>query len=208
MKEEARILECIGIPLKTRSVVLEHNLPAQVDVAELHRSLFLHGPAGSGKTVQAASILTASLYTKIHIPSILRILDPGSDMYMGDRTPQFASRYVFTRIPAMLQRFKKSFERNAKETEGDLIDFYSQARLLVLDDLGAEMSTDWAYLTLYLIVDNRYNDMLPTIFTSNLDPWKLAEKRFADERLLSRILEMCKEGGIREIGGTDYRHPC
>lgn len=206
MKKQARILEYIGIPPKIRGVLLDLSLPQQADLADLHRSLFFHGPAGTGKTVQAAAILTASLYDRIHIPSITAMLDPSSDLYIREHQPQFASRYIFARVPDVLQRFKRVFDhRNGEESEGYLIDRYSQARLLVLDDLGAEMATDWAYLTLYLIVDNRYNEMLPTIFTSNLNPWKLAESRFADERLLSRIIEMCGKNGIREVRGRDYR---
>lgn len=199
------LLEWIGVPKRICSVLrdIEPNVPKE----DLHRNLFLYGPAGTGKSVQAAAILSESLFSKIHVPSIQDMLDPESPMYIGDHPPMFAKRYIFARVPDMLQRFKKSFSRYAEENEGDLIDLYSQARLLVLDDIGAEMATDWAYLTLYLIVDNRYNEMLPTIFTSNLDLNALS-KAFVDERLVSRIIEMCGVKGIRKMGektGPNYR---
>ena len=199
------LLRFVGVPKRICAVLktIEPEIPAE----DLHRSLFFYGPAGTGKTVQAASILAESLFSKIHIPSLQVMLDPESAVYIGDHPPMFSKRYMFARVPDLLQRFKRSFDRNSDENEGDLIDMYSQAQLLVLDDIGTEMATDWAYLTVYLIVDNRYNEMLPTIFTSNLDLSMLG-KKFMDERLVSRIIEMCGKNGIREMSeknGTNYR---
>lgn len=200
--KNTNLLEFIGVPRRICTILetIEPKIPAE----DLHRSLFFHGPAGTGKTIQAASILAESLFSRIHIPSIQDMLNPESPMYIGEHTPMFAKQYIFARVPYMLQRFKKSFVQDAIEKEGDLIDLYSNARLLVLDDIGAEMATDWAYLTLYLIVDNRYNEMLPTIFTSNLSMETLA-RRFMDERLASRIIEMCGKDGIRKMEGRNYR---
>ena len=42
------------------------------------------------------------------------------------------------------------------------------ADLLVLDDLGAERTSEWVQETLGLVVNTRYNAKRPTIFTSNL----------------------------------------
>ena len=43
------------------------------------------------------------------------------------------------------------------------------ADLLVLDDLGAEKTSEWVEETMNLIVNTRYNERRPTIFTSNYD---------------------------------------
>ena len=44
-----------------------------------------------------------------------------------------------------------------------------EADLLVLDDLGAEKTSEWVEETLNLIVNSRYSERRPTIFTSNYD---------------------------------------
>lgn len=203
--DNTNLLEFTGITRKICSVL--ETIDPEIPDEDLHRSLFFYGSAGTGKTIQAAAIFAKSLFSKIHIPSLVNMLNPDSPMYIGDHPPMFAKRYIFARVPDMLQRFKRSFDRSAEENEGDLIDMYSQASLLVLDDIGAELATDWSYLTLYLIVDNRYNEMLPTIFTSNLTLEELVG-RFMDERLVSRIIEMCGREGIRkmdEVTGQNYR---
>jgi DNA replication protein DnaC len=59
------------------------------------------------------------------------------------------------------------------------------ARLLVLDDLGSEMATDWVRDTMYMLVNYRLNHMKPTIITSNLRLGEIAETYHA--RLASRL---------------------
>lgn len=72
--------------------------------------------------------------------------------------------------------------------------------ILILDDVGAEKLTDWVAETFYLIVNKRYNEMLPTIFSSNLAVGELAE--MLGDRTASRIVEMCD---IIKIDGEDRR---
>src|SRR5581483_6433833 len=54
---------------------------------------------------------------------------------------------------------------------------------LVLDDLGAENSTPWVNETLFQLVNYRYNNELPTIFTSN------AKVDAVEDRVRSRMLD-------------------
>ena len=64
--------------------------------------------------------------------------------------------------------------------------------LLILDDLGAERSTDYALEKVYNVVDSRYRAGLPVIYTTNLTLEEL--KRPADIRLAriyDRVLERC-----------------
>lgn len=72
--------------------------------------------------------------------------------------------------------------------------------VLILDDIGAERVTDFVAETFYLIVNTRYNEMLPTIFTSNLAIGELAER--IGDRTASRIVEMCD---IVHLTGDDRR---
>ena len=84
-----------------------------------------------------------------------------------------------------------------------------EADLLVLDDLGAEKTSEWVEETMNLVVNTRYNERRPTIFTSNYedmpdedgDPESL--KARVGFRMHSRLHEMCE---FLEYDGADYRH--
>ena len=193
--KDCDLLHYTGVSSRICKVLSDTEVEVSLD--DLHQSLFLYGPAGTGKSVLAAAILAESLFSRIH-PFAVRTLINGGNV------PQFAKQYRFIRIPELLMQFKASYQSKYEQSETDLVDLYSQAKLLVLDDLGAEMTTNWSYQMLYLIVDNRYSEMLPTIFTSNLNLRELAE-RFSDERLVSRIIEMCGKDKIRKINGQSYR---
>jgi DNA replication protein DnaC len=82
-----------------------------------------------------------------------------------------------------------------------------QADLLVLDDLGAERTSEWVQETLGLVVNTRYNERRATIFTSNLidsadntDPRTFIFQLGARTR--SRLTEMCH---WVEMHGVDVR---
>jgi DNA replication protein DnaC len=82
--------------------------------------------------------------------------------------------------------------------------------LLVLDDLGAEKTSEWVEETLNLIVNTRYNERRVTMFTSNYPDYPdtvvdgemdslLARIGY---RMRSRLHEMCD---FLELEGADYR---
>lgn len=82
-----------------------------------------------------------------------------------------------------------------KLIENGISDFCSRLAaidLLILDDLGAERSTDYALEQVYNIVDSRYRAGLPVIYTTNLTLEELknpADMRYA--RIYDRVLEKC-----------------
>jgi DNA replication protein DnaC len=75
--------------------------------------------------------------------------------------------------------------------EQETIDHIVNARILVLDDLGAEKVTEFSLGFLNEIIDER-NMKNPNglIITSNYSIQELG--KFYDARLASRILEMCR----------------
>ena len=84
---------------------------------------------------------------------------------------------------------------------------HEHADLLVLDDLGAEKPSEWVEETMNLIVNTRYNEKRPTIFTTNyidipdetdLDSLKVR----VGFRMHSRLHEMCD---FLEYDGGDFR---
>lgn len=85
----------------------------------------------------------------------------------------------------------------------NLFDFARWARLLILDDLGAELLSDGRQdagrRRVADVVHQRYDAVVPTLITSNLAPSRLAE---LDPRLASRVL-----GGavLVHLDGLDRR---
>lgn len=61
--------------------------------------------------------------------------------------------------------------------------------LLILDEIGAQLGTDWERLMLFKIINERYKQVLPTILISNLDRGQLSDY------LGARIVDRMSEGG-------------
>jgi len=88
--------------------------------------------------------------------------------------------------------------------------------VLVLDELGAKRPTAWVEETVFYIINQRYNQKRPTIFTSNYfdidEEEDRREKMYKEKddslvsrigyRLRSRLYEMSK---VVNIQGDDYR---
>lgn len=86
------------------------------------------------------------------------------------------------------------------ENYQNLVESYRKRNVLFLDDLGVESATEFMVESLYNIINYRYNEMLPIIFTTNLNA-----KDFADaygQRLLSRVIEMSH---FVKLDGKDKR---
>ncbi|MCM1330432.1 MAG: ATP-binding protein [Ruminococcus sp.] len=68
----------------------------------------------------------------------------------------------------------------------------NRAALLIIDDFGAERSTDFALEKVYSIIDGRYTAGKPMVITTNLDldeMMKCRDVRF--QRVYERVLETC-----------------
>ena len=169
------------------------------------KGLLFIGPCGVGKTHLAVSVLREAL---------------GKGM-----------RGVYYDTRSLLSAIRSTYNPVTRASEADVLDEVMRAELLVLDDLGAERLTDWVEETMHLIVNTRYNEQRPTVFTTNyedvpdeapdVDPRHFGpgpgagkagknEERLLDRvgrRLLSRLREMCE---FLEYDGPDYRefeHP-
>ena len=85
---------------------------------------------------------------------------------------------------------------------------YAKCDVLVLDDLGKEDATEWSVGTVFSVLDARYEDMRPTIVTSNYAPGALADRlarrgeRVTAEAIASRISQTCR---TVYLGGRDRR---
>ena len=116
-------------------------------------------------------------------------------------------RGVYYDTRSLLSTIRSTYNPVTRTSEADVLAEVMRAELLVLDDLGAERVTDWVEETMNLIVNTRYSERRPTVFTTNyrdapdgedLDSL-LARVGF---RMHSRLREMCE---FLEYGGPDFR---
>ena len=81
---------------------------------------------------------------------------------------------------------------DTKEGKQAFIDSFNSYSLLILDDLGAERTTEWMKEMVYTIIDNRYRAGLPFIITTNLTMQQITSpQEVAYARIYDRILERC-----------------
>lgn len=107
---------------------------------------------------------------------------------------------VFASMPEVLSRIRATYDGEAKETESQLMFGLREAKLTVLDDLGAEKKTDWTLEKVYELIDARYRARKPTVVTTNLTPEELEIQ--IGPRAYDRLLEVCQ---VIVNKGTSYR---
>lgn len=98
------------------------------------------------------------------------------------------------RIPVVMTSFVKLLTsmQGFREDEDKLITQLNRAKLLVIDDLGAERGTDFALEKVYNIVDSRYRAKKPVILTTNLTLKEMKEATdIRYSRIYDRIFEVC-----------------
>ena len=78
------------------------------------------------------------------------------------------------------------------EGKQEYIDSLNKYKLIVIDDLGAERSTDYMQEQIFNIVDARYRSGLPFIVTTNLAMEDIKKpQEIAYQRIYDRVLERC-----------------
>jgi DNA replication protein DnaC len=157
------------IPKRTIAVIEKIGLPPLIHLQSFN-SMFIHGEAGTGKTVMAVQYMLG------HIAFQQACMSPISATFIG--------------VSELLMQFRESFGKSTEETERGILERYGKVGLLVLDDFGTQMTTDWALTMLYMLINRRYDDMSPIIITSNYTLEELGDS-LGDYRIPSRLHEMC-----------------
>ena len=144
--------------------------------------LFLEGQPGVGKTHLAVAILKAII--------------EGT-----------GARGLFYDTRDLLRVIRSTYDPAIRTTELEVLRPVLTADLLVLDDLGAEKTSEWVDETMNLIVNTRYSERRMTLFTSNYpdipddtDPNALLFR--IGTRMRSRLHEMCE---FVDMDAADYR---
>ena len=146
------------------------------------QGLLLEGQPGVGKTHLAVAVLKQVIQSS-------------------------GARGLFYDTRELLRVIRSTYDPSIRTTELEVLRPVMAADLLVLDDLGAEKTSEWVDETMNLIVNTRYNERRLTIFTSNYqdipddtDPNSLLFR--IGFRMRSRLHEMCE---FLVLDGADYR---
>jgi DNA replication protein DnaC len=113
-------------------------------LAEGTTTLFLHGGAGTGKTHLAVGVIRALL----------------------EHNPR---RALFLPVASHIETIRLTFRSKEDGETGPSIDHHPNVDILLLDDMSAARSTDWAREWVYRIIGWRYDNNLMTIITSNFN---------------------------------------
>jgi DNA replication protein DnaC len=74
---------------------------------------------------------------------------------------------LFMVVPDLLDHLRSAYAPGSELGYDDLFEGVRQAPLLILDDLGTQISTQWAAEKLYQLFNHRYIFRLPTVITTN-----------------------------------------
>ena len=101
---------------------------------------------------------------------------------------------IFTNFTNIANDIRKTY--NTNEITENVIEKYSRVPFLFLDDFGKEGykktngDAGWIDEQLFTILNNRYNNMLPTIFSSNYSLEELTTRLSYDIAITDRAYEM------------------
>lgn len=138
------------------------------------RGLYFCGDVGTGKTHLAVAVMN-ELISRKRVPAL------------------------FVTVPELLDNMRGAYNDPGRDID-EWMAAVKNADLLLLDDLGAERANEWVRERIFVIVNHRYREELPTIFTSNIGPKDLANQ--LGERTASRIIGM---SDWISLEGEDYR---
>lgn len=115
------------------------------------------------------------------------------------------NRYIpvmFSSFIEIIKQIQASYNDKSNISEMSLIRELTRVPLLIVDDLGAERLNKFQNETIYYIIDTRYKEMMPTIFSSNYSLNELLEQGL-EQRTVDRINEMST--AVMKLTGANYR---
>lgn len=86
---------------------------------------------------------------------------------MRELMAAYGVRGRFVDFTDLIHRLQATFDPSSSTSKRQLLDPLRRADVLVLDELGAQKPSPFVQDVLYLLINGRYADRLPTLFTTN-----------------------------------------
>lgn len=125
-------------------------------------SIVLTGSPGTGKTHLACAIGNKVL--REHFATVL-----------------------FATVSAMLRAIKETYRKDSQRTEQEVIDRLAEPNLLIVDEVGVQVGSEHEKLLMFEVLNERYQNLRPTILISNLSVDEL--ETFLGHRVMDRYRE-------------------
>lgn len=182
-----------NVPLRYQDASID-DVPQEIRdkisaIRETRRGLYIHGPVGTGKTHIAYAIAK----------EVFKTVRKNTD---GVAVSQSVELGTFVNASELFAEMRRDMDKDWTNKTEPLEKLMETRKIIIIDDIGAEKPSEWVSEQFYLLLNHRYNEILPTIFTSNLSLPQL-EERLGD-RTVSRIVGMCD---VVKLGGEDRRMP-
>lgn len=184
-----RALENNCIPKRFRDCTLDNYIastPAQKRLVAIAKgivpkivdgsgaSLVLVGKPGTGKTHLAAAI--------------------------GRAVCEQGKTVIFGTVLSIIRHIKSSYHKSSTLTETEAVETFLEPDLLILDEVGAQVGSEYEKMLMFELINERYADCKSTILISNLDQTELTAY------LGDRVMDRFREGGaVVAFDWTSYR---
>ena len=162
--------------------ILKQSIDYASSIAILKNGMIMVGGVGTGKTHLAVAICK--------------------------KVCNYGYEARITTVPEIIRAIRKTWNGGDidrwgnKITEEDVIKEYSSVFMLVIDEIGSQYGSDSERIIISEIVNNRYNNMFPTILIGNVT---LSE---AEKYLGQRVIDRVKDNGkILVFDWDSYRKP-
>jgi DNA replication protein DnaC len=152
------------------------------------RSLLIMGPIGTGKTWAA--------YGALRQAAVRSLKPTRAGCYL-------IYNWAATTFPDFIAHMRPGyFDERDDMTSAKYIQQMKSAPLLLVDDLGVSKGSEWVEDVTHRLLSGRYDDELPTIYTTNLAIPEI--EKVMGARIASRLAEQCVT--VRMVG-HDRRRP-
>lgn len=171
-----------------------HVTPASFQTFSLH--YYSDQPDGSSPRQTMAAILDfCKAYAEgfsPHAPSVLMMGETGLgkthlSLSIAGEVMRGGYSVLYVSAPDLFRKLQNEYYGKG-EPGVDTLQTLMETRLIIIDDLGAEIENQFNVSTLYNIVNSRLNAGRPIIISTNLTPKEL-ERRYTN-RVASRLMTM------------------
>ncbi|MFQ1049060.1 ATP-binding protein [Avibacterium paragallinarum] len=114
---------------------------------------------------------------------------------------QHQDEVLITTALRIIRKVKSTWDKNTSLTEDEVMNIYTDKDLLIIDEVGVQFGSESEKIILFEIINERYEQMKPTILISNLSEDELS--RYVGERIIDRMRE--GKGAVINFDWESYR---